>query len=268
MDLIRKALDPLNFLHLGACSRRMLNDETARLPSLPLLQPSAIANASEHHFRDLRHPLSEHFMALNGEKPAHHRSQLEAAVLDQAIWPSANIGNLPTFRRSLRGLNRLLTERRSGWRRDEIRLAKDRNGNRVQFPPAAIIPGQLEKIWFLLCDKNAGPAIFKAAIVHLLLVNCHPFTDGNGRVARVLFNHVLRQGGMPKDVYFPLYEIANRSCGGHEIALRYAELRGEWEPLLAYLINALNSYRRIASDGVLSTKPTPSEVRRQNWSND
>ena len=34
-----------------------------------------------------------------------------------------------------------------------------------------------------------------AAMVHIIFVNIHPFTDGNGRVARLLMNLALLQSG-------------------------------------------------------------------------
>ena len=100
----------------------------------------------------------------------------------------------------------------------------------------------------LLADEARAPPAFRAAVVHVLLLNCHPFTDGNGRVARILLNHVLKQGGMPDGVYLPLYEVANRFMGGYEIALRFAEIRGDWEPFLQYLLDAIRCYREITVD--------------------
>ena len=38
-------------------------------------------------------------------------------------------------------------------------------------------------------------AVEYAAMVHALFVNIHPFIDGNGRVARLIMNLVLLQGG-------------------------------------------------------------------------
>ena len=84
-----------------------------------------------------------------------------------------------------------------------------------------------------------------AAVAFALLLNCHPFTDG--RTARLLFNHLLHRGGMPADVYLPLHEIGRRSQGGYEIALRIAELRGDWEPFLRWLLDAIRCCRDLAS---------------------
>ena len=149
------------------------------------------------------------------------------------------------FRDQLAALNHALTDGEGGWRTGFVKLADDRAGNQIYFPPVSAVPRQLERLRLLLAEPDDAPPLFTAAIAHVLLLNCHPFTDGNGRTARVLLNHVLRSGGMGRDVYFPLYEIAPRSHGGYEIALRMAELRGDWTVLLRWFLEALRCYRTI-----------------------
>lgn len=39
--------------------------------------------------------------------------------------------------------------------------------------------------------------IIKAAAFHAMFENIHPFTDGNGRVGRIVLNHILRLSGYP-----------------------------------------------------------------------
>ena len=36
-----------------------------------------------------------------------------------------------------------------------------------------------------------------AALVHLKFVTIHPFGDGNGRISRLMMNHVLHRSGYP-----------------------------------------------------------------------
>ncbi len=96
-----------------------------------------------------------------------------------------------------------------------------------------------------MASDRKTPALFDAALVLCLFVNCHPFTDGNGRVARILFNHTLRRGGMPDDVYVPFYEIAARSRGGYVIALRHAEVRGDWHPIMSWVMEAIRCHRAL-----------------------
>lgn len=56
-----------------------------------------------------------------------------------------------------------------------------------------------------------------AALAHYKLVHIHPFTDGNGRTARLLMNTILMQAGFPPVIilkqdrlkYYEYLEIAN-----------------------------------------------------------
>lgn len=251
MRYFREAMTPVEFLSLGGELRKALIEGSDRLSSLAPISPAAVGQMSDHHFVTLRHELSAHFVALNLDKPDHLRSEVEAEALHhlQGDPEGLGIARPNSFRERLAALNRSLTDGAAFWRNAAIRLSGDKAGNRVFFPPVAAVPAQLEKVRLLLADGAAGPPLFKAAVAYALLLNCHPFSDGNGRTARVLFNHVLRQGGMPKDVYLPLYEIGSQSRGGYEIALRTAELRGDWEPFLRYLLDAIQCCREIAGSG-------------------
>lgn len=46
-----------------------------------------------------------------------------------------------------------------------------------------------------------------AAMVHIIFVNIHPFTDGNGRVARLLMNLALLQSGYNIVVIPPVVRV-------------------------------------------------------------
>lgn len=63
-------------------------------------------------------------------------------------------------------------------------------------PPAEKVPSKMKKFITGLPNihKKLHP-VELAAHAHLELVNIHPFVDGNGRVARLLMNLVLLQGG-------------------------------------------------------------------------
>ncbi|QHL91690.1 hypothetical protein GVO57_13910 [Sphingomonas changnyeongensis] len=53
----------------------------------------------------------------------------------------------------------------------------------------------------------------------------------------MLLNHLLVEAGYSG--YFPLSTIIARSRGGFELALRSAELQGNWTPITTYVIEAL-----------------------------
>jgi len=76
-------------------------------------------------------------------------------------------------------------------------------GRPVQYAPAASVPGALRDLlaqaraWLagespLACDR----VCYVAGYVMVMFLLVHPFEDGNGRLARILANCVLRLGGL------------------------------------------------------------------------
>ncbi len=74
-------------------------------------------------------------------------------------------------------------------------------GSNVVFPNAAKVPALMSELgdWLKTCTATPDSA-FEA---HLRLVSIHPFSDGNGRTARLLMNLVLMRGGYPPVVIGP-----------------------------------------------------------------
>jgi Fic family protein len=74
------------------------------------------------------------------------------------------------------------------------------SGSKKRLPKAVNVPIKMQEFieWANKARNNLHPVLF-AAEVHLKLVNIHPFTDGNGRVSRLVMNTFLYQ-----DKYFPV----------------------------------------------------------------
>lgn len=68
--------------------------------------------------------------------------------------------------------------------------------------------------------KNREHPVELAALVHLKFVTIHPFTDGNGRIARLLMNFVLRKHG------YPMLNIPYSGRGRYYTALERAQTKG------------------------------------------
>ena len=90
-----------------------------------------------------------------------------------------------------------LTGYGSGRYRTEQNYVVDRNsGKRVFHPPSpSRVPGLMREFveW-----ANTSPhldSVYRAGLAHLNFVAIHPFTDGNGRTARVLETLLLYKGG-------------------------------------------------------------------------
>jgi Fic family protein len=67
-------------------------------------------------------------------------------------------------------------------------LGDGREMLRYKAPSAKAVPKMMEELveWLKKSKEDATHPIIKAAILHLQFVSIHPFTDGNGRVARLL----------------------------------------------------------------------------------
>jgi Fic family protein len=81
----------------------------------------------------------------------------------------------------------------------KIRLHKiEVTGSRTTFP----VPEELDKLlndffrWYNKNKDKYNPVEF-SALVHLKFVTIHPFTDGNGRISRLLANYVLYKNRYP-----------------------------------------------------------------------
>lgn len=107
------------------------------------------------------------------------------------------------------------------------------DGTGVEFPSWKLTPSLLHRLHSNLRSPALTPAV-TAVVAMASLLNIHPFIDGNGRCARVLFNAVLHSNSLFTGSYFPLREFWTRSCGGFEIRLREAEIQGRWVPLFKY----------------------------------
>jgi Fic family protein len=65
-------------------------------------------------------------------------------------------------------------------------------------PPQSFeVQSQIQKLLNEFKKRKAANPVDAAALFHLRFVQIHPFTDGNGRVARLLMNLVLRKNSFP-----------------------------------------------------------------------
>lgn len=70
-------------------------------------------------------------------------------------------------------------------------------GTDIILPNPLKVPELMEDFFAWLQGKNNEPAVKIAADAHIKFVSIHPFSDGNGRTARLLMNLLLIQKGYP-----------------------------------------------------------------------
>lgn len=80
------------------------------------------------------------------------------------------------------------------YRRGQVRIS----GSTYVPPEAAAVSGLMKDFVAWLNRNGQSIAVIEcAALAHFRLVHIHPFTDGNGRTARLLMNLILMREGYP-----------------------------------------------------------------------
>jgi len=102
-------------------------------------------------------------------------------------------------------------DRPGTWRESGVAL----RGVRVSLPSA--IPGDLDSWAASTLDRADQHPVTHSAVHHAWFERIHPFTDGNGRVGRLLLNYMLIQEGYPPAV------ILRAQRNGYLSALRRAD---------------------------------------------
>ena len=89
--------------------------------------------------------------------------------------------------------NHLLPEKWRGVYRQNNMLVMEHGTGRIQYEaaPPDIVKAEMDKLWNdidLLLQQRLSPEeiFYYASYIHLIFVNVHPFTDGNGRAARLM----------------------------------------------------------------------------------
>lgn len=88
--------------------------------------------------------------------------------------------------------------------------------------------------WYDAAKKRTNP-VELAALAHLKFVTIHPFSDGNGRVGRLMMNYVLH------DHEFPMLNIEYKRRGTYYGSLERAQLNEDERPFLNWFFRR---YRR------------------------
>lgn len=102
-------------------------------------------------------------------------------------------------------------------------LGSGREKLRFQGPPAKQISFLIDDLlkWLKKADKDDFPPIIKAGIFHSQFVHIHPFTDGNGRLARLLTTLILYRDDWDFRKVIVLEEFYNQNRQDYYNGLAY-----------------------------------------------
>jgi len=128
----------------------------------------------------------------------------------------------------------------------------------IPAPPHQVLP-LLDNFEKFLHDTSPSPVLIKAGIMHAQMGNIHPFTNGNGRVGRLLIAFYLYRQGILKQplLYLSEFFMANRRT---YIKTLYAvNKKDDMEGWLRFFLKAV----AISSDKTVMTVRKILQLRHQ-----
>jgi len=177
-----------------------------------------------------------------------HAEALER-VLTQKHRPITEADILSLHQRILKGID----DKNAGvYRRDPLRIL----GSKTILPNALKVPQLMDDMVRRLQETDQTPERV-AAELHYKLVTIHPFIDGNGRTARLLFNRVLLAAGYPVTVIAPENRLTYLKV------LEQAQTGGSSEPYYLFMRKAIEKSLDLCLKQAPITAPSKPEKRLQ-----
>lgn len=178
--------------------------------------------------------------AIEGEEPLEAEKEAWAAVngYRRAMTYVLQAAEDPYFEYSQSFIKALhfmlldydLSKRPGSFRPGAIFVKDERKGIDVyEGPDVDSVPGLMNELVDRLRQDSGSPAMVKAAMAHLNLVMIHPFSDGNGRMARILQASVLSREGILDPRFCSIEEYLGRNTQEYYDVLA-AVGQGRWSP--------------------------------------
>lgn len=117
------------------------------------------------------------------------------------------------------------------WRPGYIQVANGLGETVYEGPPASEVNDLMQELCEYLTNKDgvAETRMIRASMAHLNLVMIHPFSDGNGRMARALHTLVIARSGLLDPTFSSIEEYLGRNTPAYYNVL--AEVgQGSWNP--------------------------------------
>lgn len=201
-------------------------------------------------FRALEHPLSRHALARSEADPRLKAAEAddklvleEFAFIDCRIAFDASLrsNNITSFIKILRECHTRLIQEEASYRCGPVGTLPDSCGGGRIFPDAILIAPQLCLLYNFLHSSRSWDPVVRATVAHVAISSLHPFMDGNGRLARLVFNCVVYADAV-ESTYIPLRQLFNAAQHGYEIRLRQIDQGADWRTIVLFFCDVINAY--------------------------
>lgn len=114
----------------------------------------------------------------------------------------------------------------------------------VPQPPGDALRSSVEALIDWMREPSDLPAVARAALAHYQFETIHPFTDGNGRIGRLMIAlQLLREGALrdPVLIVSPWFEARRRQYHDHLLDLAQT---GDFNPWITFFSNGIEAQSR------------------------
>jgi Fic family protein len=178
--------------------------------------------------------------AVEGEEPLAERTEAWKALTGyrDAMSYVLQLADDPYYQHNegtLRSLHYMmigheLAKHPGRWRPGSIYVRREEDGATVyEGPPAELVPPLMAELMASLNARSSLPVMARAALAHLNLVMIHPFSDGNGRMARALQSFVLAREQVLDPTFSSIEEYLGRNTQAYYDVLAQVG-QGAWHP--------------------------------------
>lgn len=107
-------------------------------------------------------------------------------------------------------------------------------------PPARLVPGLMEDLFsWMQREKDEIHPLILAAVFHYEFVFIHPFSDGNGRIARLWHTAILSRW-KPVFAYIPLESQIEKFQDGYYQAIAQCHGEGTSDPFIEFMLKQID----------------------------
>jgi len=183
---------------------------------------------------------SDALAALNNEEPLSATAEIRQALVGYRnamtyVLQLADDSHFEFSQGFIRSMHYMMMEydlrKHPGRWRPGPMFVRDEQRQEIVYeaPPASEVNGLMEKLITALRQPDSCPVIIRAAMAHLNLVMIHPFSDGNGRMARCLQTLVLARDGIVARQFCSIEEWLGRNTAEYYQVLKDVG-HGSWHP--------------------------------------
>ncbi|HVD86229.1 MAG TPA: Fic family protein [Solirubrobacterales bacterium] len=116
------------------------------------------------------------------------------------------------------------------WRTGPIGVTAADGSLEYRGPDAADVPDLMDEVVAWLAQGDLGAdVVVRAAMAHLHVVSVHPFSDGNGRISRIVQSLVLAREGVASPEFFSIEDYLGAHTREYYGALREVQ-GGSYQP--------------------------------------